>query len=114
MVTDANASSREAPAPTLTTVRPFSARACHSQSQSGSRTWTGKRRPSTRTAVHSMRRFPAMLAPGAQCSAVRKRATYGESPGLPRWKWPDGPSPRNSENHDSCSISSLRIASESS
>lgn len=28
-----------------------------------------------------------------------------------RMKCPDGPSPRNSENHDSCSISSLRIAS---
>lgn len=25
-------------------------------------------------------------------------------------KWPDGPSPRNSENQDSCSISSFRIA----
>ena len=25
-------------------------------------------------------------------------------------KWPDGPSPRNSENHDSCSISSCKIA----
>jgi len=28
-----------------------------------------------------------------------------------RMKCPDGPSPKNSENHDSCSISSLRIAS---
>jgi hypothetical protein len=27
-----------------------------------------------------------------------------------RKKWPEGPSPRNSENHDSCSISSFRIA----
>lgn len=27
-----------------------------------------------------------------------------------RMKWPEGPSPRNSENQDSCSISSLRIA----
>jgi hypothetical protein len=26
-----------------------------------------------------------------------------------RRKWPEGPSPKNSENHDSCSISSLRI-----
>jgi len=25
-------------------------------------------------------------------------------------KWPEGPSPRNSENQDSCSISSFRIA----
>jgi len=30
-----------------------------------------------------------------------------------RMKCPDGPSPRNSENHDSCSISSLRIALDS-
>jgi hypothetical protein len=27
-----------------------------------------------------------------------------------RMKWPEGPSPRNSENQDSCSISSFRIA----
>jgi hypothetical protein len=31
-----------------------------------------------------------------------------------RMKCPDGPSPRNSENHDSCSISSFKIASANS
>ena len=55
--------------------------------------------------------FPGVLV---QLPAVMKRRTYGESPGAPRRKWPDGPSPRNSENQASCSISSLRIASDSS
>jgi hypothetical protein len=47
-------------------------------------------------------------------SAHMKRDTYGETPGAPRRKCPDGPSPRNSLNHDSCSTSSLRMASASS
>ena len=40
---------------------------------------------------------------------LRNLETKGEVSPL-RMKWPDGPSPRNSENQDSCSISSLRIA----
>ena len=40
---------------------------------------------------------------------LRNLETNGEFSPL-RMKCPDGPSPRNSENHDSCSISSLRIA----
>jgi hypothetical protein len=55
--------------------------------------------------------FPGVLIQLIQLPAVMKRRTYGESPGAPRRKWPDGPSPRNSENHASCSTSSLRIAS---
>lgn len=42
-------------------------------------------------------------------SYLRNLDTKGEvSPR--RMKCPDGPSPRNSENHDSCSISSFKIA----
>ena len=40
---------------------------------------------------------------------LRNLETKGEVSPL-RMKCPDGPSPRNSLNHDSCSISSLRIA----
>ena len=44
------------------------------------------------------------------CSYLRNLDTNGDvSPR--RMKCPDGPSPRNSENQDSCSISSLSIAS---
>src|SRR5450756_2386234 len=49
------------------------------------------------------------LPPGGLRPYFRNFDTKGEvSPR--REKWPDGPSPRNSENHDSCSISSLRMA----
>jgi hypothetical protein len=52
--------------------------------------------------------------PSYSLGMTRKREVYGDSPGVPRRKWPDGPSPRNSENQASCSISSLRMARESS
>lgn len=75
-MTDASASSREAPAPTLTTARPLSARACQSQSQPGSRTRTGTRRSSTQTAVHWMRGLSATVVwCDQEWSAVMKRAT---------------------------------------
>ena len=44
-----------------------------------------------------------------RASYLRNLPTKGEVSPL-RMKCPDGPSPRNSENQDSCSISSFRIA----
>src|SRR5665811_1841940 len=65
------------------------------------RAWTGRRR-----GLAWPRRRPRK-------TYLRNFETKGEvSPR--RMKCPDGPSPRNSENHDSCSISSFRIASERS
>jgi len=54
-------------------------------------------------------RHKTMSPPHIHRTYLRNLDTKGEvSPR--RRKWPEGPSPRNSENQDSCSISSLRIA----